>query len=85
MDIKNIEEVRILIAKRNNLLDVVNKYEQWRDGHFEFTEHCGSHPDRISLANFPDLKYKIKLSNPDTLVYYDTNRAHIVLHFSRVR
>ena len=31
------------------------------------------------------LKYKIQLSTPDTLVYYDTNRANILLHFSRVR
>lgn len=62
MDIKNIEEARILTAQRSRLLDVVDKYEKWKSGHFEFTEDCGSHPDRISLTNFPDLKYKIKLS-----------------------
>ena len=62
MDLKNIEEARMLIVQRSRLLDVVDKCEEWKNGHFEFTEHYGNHPDRISLPDLPDLHYKIKLS-----------------------
>ena len=55
MKLENIEEARILIAKRNNLLDVLDKSEKWNSAHFELVEHCGSGPDRVPLCNFPEL------------------------------
>lgn len=59
MNIENIEDARILIAKRTTLLDVLEKSQKWGDGHFVFTEHCGDRPDRISILCFPELKEKM--------------------------
>ena len=56
MKLDNIEEARILIAQRNTLLDLLDKNDKWGSGHFEFVEHCGSHPDRISLPNSEEIK-----------------------------
>ena len=55
MKLENIEEARILIAKRNNLLDVLDKSEKWNSAHFELVEHCGHAPGRIPLCNFQEL------------------------------
>ena len=55
MKLENIEEARILIAQRNTLLEVIDKADRWNNAHFELVEHCGSHPDRVSMTNFPDL------------------------------
>ena len=59
MQIENIDKVRILISKRNTLLEVVEKFEKWKNGHFEFTEHCGEHPNRISIINYPEMEEKM--------------------------
>ena len=59
MNLENIEEARILIAQRSTLLNVVDKSEKWESGHFEFAEHCGNAPNRISITCFPELKRKM--------------------------
>ena len=59
MKLENIEDARILIARRSTLLDVLEKSQKWSNGHFEFTEHCGDRPDRISLSCFDELKEKM--------------------------
>lgn len=55
MNIENIEKVKDLISKRYILLEVLNKFERWSNGHFEFVEHCGNAPNRISITYFPEL------------------------------
>lgn len=59
MNLANIELARELIEKRSTLKSVMEKSELWRNGHFEFVEHCGSHPDRISITCFPELSERI--------------------------
>ena len=59
MKLENIEKARVLIAQRNKLIDVLEKSEGWKSGHFEFAEHCGHAPDRISITCFPELQSKI--------------------------
>ncbi len=59
MKLENLETARELISQRITLEDVIEKAESWKNGHFEFTEHCGSHPDRISITYFPELEEKM--------------------------
>ena len=59
MNLENIELARQLIEKRGTLKSVMEKSELWKSGHFEFVEHCGSHPDRISVVYFPELTERI--------------------------
>lgn len=59
MKLENIELVEELINKRNVLENVLEKHKTWKNGHFEFTEHCGNAPDRISIVYFPELGEKM--------------------------
>lgn len=56
MKLENIEEARILIVRRYTLQNLLDSAEIWRNGHFEFVEHCGHAPDRIELCGFKELK-----------------------------
>lgn len=59
MKLDKIDDARILINKRDTLLDVLAKHETWKDGHFELVEHCGSSPNKIRISYFPELEEKI--------------------------
>ena len=59
MKIENIEEARVLINKRNTLLDVIEKSGTWKSGHFEFVEHVGISPDKIKIMCLPELEEKM--------------------------
>lgn len=59
MKIENIEKARKLISHRDTLLDVLDKADSWRNGHFEFVEHCGSAPNKIKIVCMDELDAKI--------------------------
>ena len=59
MKLENIELVEELINRRNVLEKVLKRHKTCENGHFEFTEHCGNAPDRISITYFPELTEKM--------------------------
>jgi len=59
MKLENIETARLLISQRVTLKNVIDKAERWKNGHFEFTEHCSDYPERIRISYFPELTKKM--------------------------
>lgn len=59
MKIENIKKAQTLIEIRGVWKNILEKEQQWNNGHIEFVEDYGSNPDCIRFPYNPQLRKKI--------------------------